>query len=493
MDEVVIKVSKGLAHVVVDQPGRELRDLYNRGGVTNWEGLSPDRPTRLTMTGDNLDGDTTSGKILVRNDQAKTRQNLPFDVKNGETKTWTFGVDKGYDKLQITVPQGQGSLRIRLDQTGTKAAPTAAAAPAMKTASKPKAQTTAKQAQPTTAATTTAATSSGKVEPVRMVLVLDASGSMWGQIEGKAKIAIAKEVMADLIDQLPESFQTGLTVYGHRRKGDCDDIEMMLPVGPHNAALMKKKLQGISPKGKTPLSEAVRQAAKALRYTEERASVVLVSDGLETCKVDPCALAEELAMSGVDFTVHVVGFDISKEEQSRLRCLADKTGGLFLAANNAQALRDAMFQTLQEVKAPPPPVVEDPGKAMLKGPASVPVGAPFKIAWEGPDSRRDFIAIARKRSKDHSYIDYTYTEKGNPVELVAPGKEGPHELRYVHAHTHKVIGRTDIQVTAVIAEVHPPASVVAAAEFDVPWKGPDYSADYLTISRPDDAATLYDN
>ncbi|UCF82466.1 MAG: VWA domain-containing protein, partial [Desulfobacteraceae bacterium] len=58
-------------------------------------------------------------------------------------------------------------------------------------------------------------------DTARMVLVLDASGSMWGQIEGKAKIEIAKKVMAELIDQIPADFQTGLTVYGHRRKGDC--------------------------------------------------------------------------------------------------------------------------------------------------------------------------------------------------------------------------------------------------------------------------------
>ncbi len=353
VDEVVIKVSKGLAHVVVDQQDKEVRDLYNRGGVTTWERLSPERGTRLTMIGDNLDGDTTSGKIHVRNDKAKTREDLPFEVKNGEIKVWTFDVEKGYDVLQITVPSGQGSLRIHIEQPST-------AIPEAKLVQPPSGQ-----AQPTKAKPKPVVKSlSGQSQPVvpaRMVLVLDASGSMWGQIKGKAKITIAKVVMADLISELPADFQTGLMVYGHRRKGDCDDIEMLMPVGPRNAVAMNAKVQGISPKGKTPLSESVRQAAKALRYTEERASVVLVSDGLETCNADPCALAAELAMSGVDFTVHVIGFDITQEEQTRLRCMADRTGGLFLAASDAQTLRDALFKTLDEVREPPPPVVEDPG------------------------------------------------------------------------------------------------------------------------------------
>jgi Ca-activated chloride channel family protein len=319
----------------------------------------------------------------------------------------------------------------------------------------------------------------------RMVLILDASGSMWGQIEGKAKIQIAKEVMAELVEQIPTEFHTGLMVYGHRRKGDCQDIEMMIPVGPHDASAMKAKVNAIQPKGKTPLSEAVRQAAEALRYTEERATVVLVSDGLETCDMDPCALAAELARTGVEFTVHVIGFDISKEDQGRLRCLADRTGGLFLAADNAASLRDALFKTVEEVKAPPPPVVEDPGTAVLKGPKSVPAGASFTVQWEGPDSRGDHVGIAKKGSKDLNLKDYAYTKRGNPSSLTAPGDAGPYELRYIHSASRKVIGRVDIEVTPVEAKVQAPPSADAASEFEVSWQGPGYNSDHIAIARPD--------
>ncbi len=485
VDEVVVKVSSGLVHVVVDQPDKRVRDLYNRGGVTTWEGLSPDRATRLTMTGDNPDGDTTSGKILVRNDKAKTRENLPFEVKNGETKVWTFDVEKGYDVLQISVPSGQGSLRIHIEQPVTaipevkRVQPPSSPVQPTKAKSKPVVKSPSGQSQ--------------TVMPARMVLVLDASGSMWGQIEGKAKITIAKEVMADLISELPTDFQTGLMVYGHRRKGDCADIEMLMPVGPHNAVAMNAKVQGISPKGKTPLSESVRQAAKALRYTEERASVVLLSDGLETCHADPCALAAELAMSGVDFTVHVIGFDISQEEQTRLRCMADRTGGLFLAASDAQTLRDALLKTLDEVREPPPPVVKDPGEARLTGPASVPVGAAFQVGWEGPDSHNDYVAIAKKEPRDSAFIDYAYTSRGNPLELVAPGVAGEYELRYLHAHSNRIIGRRAIQVTPVQAEVKVSQSANVAAEIEVAWSGPAYRSDYITIAKVGDVAGRYDN
>ena len=66
--------------------------------------------------------------------------------------------------------------------------------------------------------------------------------------------------------------------------------------------------------GKTPLTEAVRQAASTLKSTEAKATVILITDGIETCEADPCALGAELEASGVDFTAHVVGFGLTAEE-----------------------------------------------------------------------------------------------------------------------------------------------------------------------------------
>jgi Ca-activated chloride channel family protein len=61
----------------------------------------------------------------------------------------------------------------------------------------------------------------------KSIIVLDASGSMWGQINGEAKIDIAKRVVSDLLSTLDPSLELGLVAYGHRRKGDCTDIESL--------------------------------------------------------------------------------------------------------------------------------------------------------------------------------------------------------------------------------------------------------------------------
>lgn len=179
--------------------------------------------------------------------------------------------------------------------------------------------------------------------PGQALLVLDASGSMWGQIEGKAKIAIAREAVDQMLAGWPGG-ELGLMAYGHRRKGDCGDIELLQPVGAFDAAAIRGQVGRLQPRGMTPISAAVRQAAEQLKFTEHKATVILVSDGEETCHADPCALGAELEALGVDFTAHVVGFDIEEgsRAQAQLQCLARNTGGQYVSARDAGELGDAL-------------------------------------------------------------------------------------------------------------------------------------------------------
>ncbi|TNE69517.1 MAG: VWA domain-containing protein [Rhodobacteraceae bacterium] len=189
---------------------------------------------------------------------------------------------------------------------------------------------------------------SGAVAADRTMIVLDASGSMWGQIDGTNKIVIARDVLGEVLTELPEEAELGLIAYGHRRKGDCGDIERIAAPKPGTAEAIFDKVSRINPKGKTPLTEAVRQAAAELGAGSDAASgaVVLVTDGIETCDADPCALAQALAQSGVDLKVHVVGFGLTEEEGAQVACLAEGTGGQYFDAGNAEGLKEALGATV---------------------------------------------------------------------------------------------------------------------------------------------------
>ncbi|MBF9036254.1 VWA domain-containing protein [Rhodobacterales bacterium HKCCE2091] len=186
------------------------------------------------------------------------------------------------------------------------------------------------------------------------ILVLDASGSMWGQIDGVNKIVIARDVLGRVLGEVPEDMNLGLMAYGHNRRGDCSDIEMLIQPGPGTRLDIVEAINGINPRGRTPMSDAVVAAAEALHFTENAATVILVSDGIETCAADPCAIARTLEETGVDFTAHVIGFDVAGEPEARaqMQCLAETTGGEFLTADNAEELTAALTRV---AAAPPPP------------------------------------------------------------------------------------------------------------------------------------------
>ena len=191
----------------------------------------------------------------------------------------------------------------------------------------------------------------------KVMMILDASGSMWGKIKGKAKIDIARDVVKSILKDWDKNTELGLIAYGHRKKGDCGDIETLIPVSPVDAGKFMHTLSHVSPKGKTPIGAAVLKAAETLKYTEESATVILVSDGIETCGMDPCKLGAELKKKGVDFKAHVIGFDIRSTSATRqLKCLAQNTGGKYFSAKDSSALKQALVKTVKIVaKAKPKP------------------------------------------------------------------------------------------------------------------------------------------
>ncbi|NNF99468.1 MAG: VWA domain-containing protein [Desulfobacteraceae bacterium] len=181
-----------------------------------------------------------------------------------------------------------------------------------------------------------------------IIFILDASGSMWAQVEGKAKIGIAKEILIELIRDLPDDAATGLTAYGHRRKGDCRDVEELVPLQPIDKKALTAEIEAINPKGKTPITLSVQMTADKLRALEDETIIILVSDGKETCEGDPCALVGELKKAGIKFTMHVIGFDVTEEERVQLECMAKAGGGEYFTAKTAQEFRLAAQEVVQE-------------------------------------------------------------------------------------------------------------------------------------------------
>lgn len=214
----------------------------------------------------------------------------------------------------------------------------------------------------------------------RAIVILDASGSMWAQIDGKARIEIARDTLGQVLAGVPAELELGFMAYGHRTKGDCTDIELLVPPQAGTADLIVGAARSLNPRGKTPLSAAVQQAAEELKYTENSATVVLITDGIETCNADPCALAGELESKGVDLTVNVVGFGLSERDGAAVKCLADNTGGIYISADDEDALKQAIAVAVNDAPAPEPPPPSQPDE-----PVSTMTFDPTAVLAEGED------------------------------------------------------------------------------------------------------------
>ncbi|WP_018718164.1 VWA domain-containing protein [Arhodomonas aquaeolei] len=308
------------------------------------------------------------------------------------------------------------------------------------------------------------------------VFVLDASGSMWGRIDGEPKIAIARRVLGDLIEARDPADVLGLVAYGHRRKGDCSDIEVLVEPGAGTGAAIRKAVEGLSPKGKTPLSAAVRQAAETLKYREDRASVILISDGRETCDLDPCEVGRRLEETGVGFTAHVIGFGIEeKNTRSQLACLAESTGGRYLTADTANELSRA----LETVSAAPATVDVRIEAVDGEGGPVIGHGLRWGLTRDGDGERlldnegMAAVNMALDPGRYHAEVLRIEDEASAGRDVVIEEGSGQ---------------RT---VTVVLPPLRPPASLdgpasaLAASSVQVGWDGPDGKDDYVAVARPE--------
>ncbi|MCF8146314.1 MAG: VWA domain-containing protein [Deltaproteobacteria bacterium] len=246
-------------------------------------------------------------------------------------------------------------------------------------------------------------------EMPEVMFILDASGSMWGPAGDIRKIEAAKEVMAKVVPALPDGVGVGLTVYGHRKKDDCSDVEIMIPSGSTDRAGLLAKVKAIRPKGMTPMAASVSMVADALKLKEGETTIILVSDGIETCDKDPCATIKGLKDSGIKFILHVVGFGVDQKGRDQLTCFSEAGGGTYFQATDAQSLLAALETVQKEVAVK----VEEAKTTTVK--AQTRLG---KLKITMPES-----AI-----KTQGEIKIVRVKDNKVIKLAKPESEGTHPL-----------------------------------------------------------------
>ncbi len=191
-----------------------------------------------------------------------------------------------------------------------------------------------------------------------VMFIVDASNSMWGRVDGRPKIEIAKEVLLKTASELPQGTRTALISYGNRfdhKLKVCDDMELVGAYHTYSSSQFKEMLDYVTPKGQTPIAATLRESVSwVVDKDAQNPTIVLITDGVESCDGDPCAAAKKLAESGVDAKLHVVGYDLGPEQRAQLECIAANANGKYFEANDTEGLQIALQQVSQEATTPQP-------------------------------------------------------------------------------------------------------------------------------------------
>jgi len=201
-------------------------------------------------------------------------------------------------------------------------------------------------------------------------IILDASGSMKTALGKKTRWSTAHDVLRQVLATLPADFNVGLRVYGHREGSrspkTCTDSELVVPIQPLDQRAILSAAEAVKPRGETPLVYSVLQTPADLKEVGG-GTVIVITDGEESCHGDPVKAVAQLKASGLDTTLNIVGFTTGQAAQKQLGGFAQATGGRFYAADNGPALARAL--QMAAVERFPYSVLDAAGKEVAAGEA----------------------------------------------------------------------------------------------------------------------------
>ena len=222
----------------------------------------------------------------------------------------------------------------------------------------------------------------GAQESRSIALILDASGSMNAKLAtGGTRIDAAKAAVAAFVAKLDPNIRIGYRVYGHQSPTsarNCKDTELMVDFGPASANrdAILAKTQTVKAQGYTPITYVIELAARDIAKEPGSRTIVLVSDGKETCPGDPCATAKALAEADASLVIHTIGFNVDAAARFQLQCMARVGRGTYSDATGAADLGARLGAAAAAKPAPPPKQTKTaititkpkPGRLQIKNP-----------------------------------------------------------------------------------------------------------------------------
>ena len=193
-----------------------------------------------------------------------------------------------------------------------------------------------------------AAVSHAADEAPTAVILLDGSGSMWGRMGGdkRAKFDVVRDVLNKALPRIKPEVRLGLASFGHRRKSNCRDAQIIVPPAADNLEQIIEPLNRLNATGKGPLVLGLLEATEAVGNSAP-SNIILIHDDIDNCGQNVCLVASAIAKSNPKLAVHVVGIGLEKSKANAMHCLPKLTGGKHYNAYDTKALTSALNQIIK--------------------------------------------------------------------------------------------------------------------------------------------------
>ncbi len=195
--------------------------------------------------------------------------------------------------------------------------------------------------------------------PINILFLLDCSYSMKENLEHQMqKMDAAKMVLQQALARVPADVNLGLRVFGQGYSGDpfmdCKQSALLVPLGQGNRRSIIDGARQVHPYGLTPLEYALRQAAENdLAGVNGPKTLILISDGADTCGGNPCEFIRQLPRMGIKLKVDIVGLSLKNrpddlQARSQLNCITQTSGGKYYDANTAAQLIESISASVNK-------------------------------------------------------------------------------------------------------------------------------------------------
>ncbi len=177
----------------------------------------------------------------------------------------------------------------------------------------------------------------------RILFVLDGSGSMYAKMGTDNRITVAKRLLTRMVDSLQyqDELELALRVYGHqsqKTERNCKDTKLEVPFSRGNHQAIKDNIRDLRPKGTTLIAYSLQEAAYDFPKTPGvRNIIILITDGLEECDGDPCAVSLALQKQGVVLRPFVIGLGLSADFKTQFECV-----GRYFEAETEQDFKEVL-------------------------------------------------------------------------------------------------------------------------------------------------------